>query len=93
MPALSRNQATIVLERSQIRDEDDIPCKSDLDHPMTDGAGRMSRSLAVKIAERLGVLPELPIGFQGRIGEAKGFWSINFSDKTEAIWLETYESQ
>ncbi|KAE9365653.1 hypothetical protein N431DRAFT_563500 [Stipitochalara longipes BDJ] len=90
--ALSRNRATILLKRAQIIDKDDIPCELYPDHPMTDGAGRMSKSLAEKIAERLG-LTDLPSGFQGRIGEAKGFWIIDYSDKSDSIWLETYESQ
>jgi hypothetical protein len=82
----------VVLERSQILDCDDIPCESDPTHKMTDGAGRISPSLAQKISQRLG-LSYLPSGFQGRIGEAKGFWTINYADQSGLDWIKTYESQ
>lgn len=87
--ALSRNWATIALKRSQIIDRDDIICGSEV---MTDGAGRMSLSLALKITEKLG-LSHLPSGFQGRLGEAKGFWSVYYGDETGKDWIENYKSQ
>lgn len=59
---------------------------------MTDGAGRISWPLALKVMEILG-LSYPPSGFQGRIGEAKGFWSVDYSDKSGQIWIEVYESQ
>lgn len=102
--ALSRNTATVVLERSQIHDKDDIYCGKHIrpdgteddivcdKHNMTDGAGRMSLALATEVARKLGLL-YLPCGFQGRLGEAKGFWTIDHQDKSNKIWIETYASQ
>jgi hypothetical protein len=59
---------------------------------MTDGAGRLSFSLAQKIITKLGL--SYPVsGFQGRIGEAKGFWSVDHSDRSGDLWIETYASQ
>ncbi len=61
---------------------------------MNDGIGRMSSSLARKISESMGLM-DVPAGFQGRIGSAKGVW---IRDKTEfnideGDWIETYPSQ
>jgi RNA dependent RNA polymerase len=92
MPVLSRNWATVVLERSQIIDRDDIYSESDPKHAMTDGGGRISPALAERIARYLG-LAYTPSGFQGRIGEAKGFWTVDYSDKSEEEWIETRTSQ
>ena len=46
---------------------------------MNDGIGRMSSSLARKVSESMGLL-DVPAGFQGRIGSAKGVW---IRDKTD----------
>jgi hypothetical protein len=92
--ALSRNTATVLLDQSQIREKEDLqdltfgPTKE----IMTDGAGRISLALAFKIAAQLG-LGYLPGGFQGRIGPAKGFWTVDFNDRTGEEWIETYRSQ
>ena len=61
---------------------------------MNDGMGRMSRSLARKIAECLG-LDRTPAGYQGRIGCAKGVWIIDVDDDglEDDDWIETYQSQ
>jgi len=59
---------------------------------MTDGAGRLSLTLALRIREQLG-LAHLPSGFQGRIGSAKGFWTINHQDHGLDEWIEVYDSQ
>lgn len=67
----------------------DIKCGSE---DMTDGAGQMSRALAERITEMYG-LPFRPSGFQGRIGPAKGFWSIDFSDTSDTEWIAVYKSQ
>jgi hypothetical protein len=87
--ALSRNIATVVLEQKQIHYKKDILCGSEV---MTDGAGRMSYSLALRVAQKLG-LTYLPCGFQGRLGEAKGFWSIDHRDRGAKDWIEVYDSQ
>ena len=46
---------------------------------MTDGAGQISLALAHKVAQQLPVA-FFPSGFQGRIGEAKGFWTVRNGD-------------
>jgi len=88
--ALSRNIATVVIERSKIRPKNDI--KNKAGEKMTDGAGRISQTLARKVAQQLG-LTYLPSGFQARLGEAKGFWSVNPQDYGADEWIEVYESQ
>ncbi|RDL40876.1 uncharacterized protein BP5553_00855 [Venustampulla echinocandica] len=87
--ALSRNSATVTLELSQIRYRHDIEYNNEV---MTDGAGRISWALALKVMEILG-LAYPPSGFQGRIGEAKGFWSVDHSDRSGQSWIEVYDSQ
>ena len=78
-----------MLERSQIHDKKD---KFIGKHVMTDGAGRISYALALKVTQKLG-LTYLPCGFQGRIGEAKGFWTIDHRDRSIEDWIEVYASQ
>lgn len=53
---------------------------------MTDGAGRISKSLAIKIATKLG-LTNLPSGFQERIGKVEGFWSFGNSERPRD-WIQ-----
>ncbi|KAF4618382.1 hypothetical protein G7Y89_g14922 [Cudoniella acicularis] len=89
--ALSRNTATVVLQRSQIRNRPDIFYEGK-GKEMTDGAGLMSRSLALKVAQKLG-LSHFPSGFQGRIGEAKGFWTVHPNDTSGEDWIDVYASQ
>lgn len=59
---------------------------------MTDGAGRISPAAAAQVRDLLG-LSFLPSGFQGRIGAAKGFWTVDHSDVSDEIWIECYHSQ
>ncbi|RYP56745.1 hypothetical protein DL769_009871 [Monosporascus sp. CRB-8-3] len=61
---------------------------------MNDGIARMSSSLARKISESMGLI-DVPAGFQGRIGSAKGFWIRHRpeTDADEDDWIETYPSQ
>lgn len=61
---------------------------------MNDGIGRMSSSLARKVSESMGLL-DVPAGFQGRIGSAKGVWIRDKTDlgAKEEDWIETYPSQ
>lgn len=61
---------------------------------MNDGIGRMSRSLARKVAASLG-LSDTPCGFQARIGSAKGMWIVDTKDDglEDKDWIETYPSQ
>jgi len=86
---VSRNSATIILEPEQILHVPDIRNGKDI---MTDGAGRMSEALADMIKDKLG-LSKTPSGFQARIGEAKGFWSVDYGSKRPGVWIELYASQ
>lgn len=89
--ALSRNTATIELKWSQIR-----PIKNDLRSAkgqiMTDGGGRLSKALALRITEYLG-LSHAPCGFQARLGGAKGFWVVDIQDHGIDEWIEVYPKQ
>lgn len=88
--SLSPTYPTVVLERGQIRHR---PKDLGVQAVMNDGIGRMSRSLAHKIARWLG-LTETPVCFQGRFGCAKGIWIINTDDDlSDDDWIETYPSQ
>ncbi|KAL3417199.1 RNA-dependent RNA polymerase [Phlyctema vagabunda] len=87
--ALSRTFESVLLQRDQILERNDIKCNGEV---MTDGAGRLSPTLALKITQKLG-LTHLPSGFQGRIGEAKGFWSVDCHDQSNKEWIEIYPSQ
>ncbi|RYP52716.1 hypothetical protein DL768_002145 [Monosporascus sp. mg162] len=73
------------------QDEDIL---SPTDKVMNDGIARMSSSLARKISESMGLI-DVPAGFQGRIGSAKGFWIRHRTDTDadEDDWIETYPSQ
>ncbi|KAL6354080.1 hypothetical protein LRP88_12413 [Fusarium phalaenopsidis] len=93
---------TIVLEPNQFRHQDTMlgfhkymreeDKKEQQD--MGDGIGRMSRSLARKVATHLGLL-EAPCAFQARIGSAKGMWIVDVEDDglDDNDWIETYPSQ
>ncbi|KAM4057214.1 RNA dependent RNA polymerase domain-containing protein [Hirsutella rhossiliensis] len=89
--SLSRTWPTVVLKRHQIlcRDRD-----VGTHETMNDGIGRMSRSLARKVATCLG-LTYVPSGYQARIGSAKGMWIIDVEDDglEEDDWIEIYPSQ
>lgn len=87
--ALSKNVESVLLEADQIRFKEDIACNGEV---MTDGAGRISRNLATRIANRLR-LKYVPSSFQGRLGEAKGLWTIDHSDRSDDDWIEVYASQ
>ena len=92
--ALSRNSATVILDRAQIRECEDLtfPRENPKGEVMTDGAGRISPTLALKVTQILG-LSYPPSSFQGRIGSAKGVWTVEYSDKSGEDWIETSRSQ
>lgn len=103
--ALSRNSATVVLKPSEIRFiKRDITCSDsscrDLtcndpqreDEVFNDGAGRISPSLAQKIIQKLGI-DYSPSAFQGRLGEAKGLWVVDYMDRSRDDWIEVFPSQ
>ncbi|KAG5982041.1 hypothetical protein E4U55_002389 [Claviceps digitariae] len=91
---LTNTTATVVLEKRQI-----YHCPEDVgEFPMNDGIGRISQSLAKKIASCLG-LEDVPCVFQARFGSAKGMWVVDTLytppdiDDREDDWIVTYPSQ
>lgn len=89
--SLSRTCPTIVLERHQIYNRAADLVNKEV---MNDGIGRMSRSVARKVATHLG-LSETPCCYQARIGSAKGIWIVDVEDDglDDNDWIETYPSQ
>jgi hypothetical protein len=88
---LSRTVPTVVLRDDQIRImQHDI--FSPANNIMNDGIGRISPALALQIRNAMH-LDELPSGFQGRIGSAKGFWIRDIYDTSDEVWIELYPSQ
>ncbi|RYO81292.1 hypothetical protein DL766_009764 [Monosporascus sp. MC13-8B] len=81
----------IALNQFRHRDDDIL---SPTGKVMSDGIARMSSSLARKISKSMGLI-DVPAGFQGRIGSAKGFWIRHRTDTDadEDDWIETYPSQ
>ncbi|KAL2261484.1 hypothetical protein VTK26DRAFT_4059 [Humicola hyalothermophila] len=59
---------------------------------MNDGIARMSRTVARKIRDALG-LSDIPSAIQGRMGSAKGMWLLDVTDSGDTDWIETYPSQ
>ncbi|KAI0480162.1 RNA dependent RNA polymerase-domain-containing protein [Xylariaceae sp. FL0804] len=88
---LSRTHKTVVLRPEQIRHQvHDI--RSPANKVMNDGIARMSPALARQVRDLMG-LPDIPAGYQGRLGSAKGFWIRDTTDTTDDIWIETMPSQ
>ncbi|KAI1754158.1 hypothetical protein F4782DRAFT_528600 [Xylaria castorea] len=88
---LSRTHPTVVLEPQQIRHRD-ADVLSPTRKVMNDGIARMSTALARKVRDIMG-LDDIPAGFQGRFGSAKGVWIRDTEDISDEIWIETYPSQ
>ncbi|KAI8964087.1 RNA dependent RNA polymerase-domain-containing protein [Daldinia sp. FL1419] len=88
---LSRTHPTVVLRPEQIRHR-----PSDILSPtnkvMNDGISLMSYGLARAIRDMMG-LQDIPAGFQGRFGSAKGFWIRDTNSTDDEIWIETTPSQ
>ncbi|KAI8627360.1 hypothetical protein F5Y19DRAFT_465852 [Xylariaceae sp. FL1651] len=88
---LSRTHPTVVLQPEQILHQPkDI--LSPTGKVMNDGIGRMSTALARQIRDKMG-LDNIPAGYQGRLGSAKGFWIRDTRDTSDDIWIETFPSQ
>ncbi|KAK0711886.1 RNA dependent RNA polymerase-domain-containing protein [Lasiosphaeris hirsuta] len=88
---LSKTCPALVFEPCQIiHQEEDL--RSPTGMVMNDGIGRMSRGVARKIRDSLG-LTDLPTAVQGRIGSAKGMWIMCVQHTSDEIWIETYPSQ
>ncbi len=80
----------MTFEPDQIYHRGDI--LSPIGKVMNDGIGRMSRSVARKIRDVLG-LSDVPSAIQGRMGSAKGMWLMDVVDASDEDWIETYASQ
>ncbi|KAK3322996.1 RNA dependent RNA polymerase-domain-containing protein [Apodospora peruviana] len=88
---LSKTFPSVVFEPGQIINQpDDI--KSPIGKVMNDGIGRMSRNVARKIRDVLGI-SDIPSAVQGRLGPAKGMWLMDVRDTGDEDWIETYPSQ
>ncbi|KAI0382976.1 RNA dependent RNA polymerase-domain-containing protein [Hypomontagnella monticulosa] len=88
---LSRTRPTIVVQPEQIRHQP-VDILSPTGKVMNDGIARISHGLARAIRDILR-LADLPAGFQGRFGSAKGFWIRDTTDTSDDIWIETFPSQ
>ena len=88
---LSKTVPALTFEQEQIiHHPEDI--LSPIGKVMNDGIGRMSRSVARKIRDILG-LTDIPSAIQGRMGSAKGMWLMDVADSGDTDWIETYPSQ
>ncbi|OLN97828.1 putative RNA-dependent RNA polymerase 2 [Colletotrichum chlorophyti] len=88
---LSKTTPVVLLDFHQIRHRDH-DMLSPAGNIMNDGIGRMSRGLARKVRDVVG-LRDVPSAIQGRFGSAKGIWLIDIGDTEDQIWLETWPSQ
>jgi hypothetical protein len=85
-----------------------VPCTRVISLPgirkpvMNDGCALISRNLAKRICEQLGINGDIPSAFQGRIAGAKGLWMVDgerskhrvFSENGgDDIWIEISDSQ
>ncbi|KAK4202126.1 putative RNA dependent RNA polymerase [Triangularia verruculosa] len=88
---LSKTFPTVVFGPEQIivHEEDMV---SPIGKVMNDGIGRMSRTVARRIRDIMG-LTEIPSAVQGRIGPAKGMWLMDVFDTGDEEWIATYPSQ
>lgn len=90
---LSKTIPSVPLCRNEILHLKDPPGKD----PMNDGCARMSKSLAVHIANSLD-LGTTPSVFQGRIAGAKGVWMADRDDTAynsgdRSFWIQISDSQ
>ncbi|KAJ5626669.1 hypothetical protein N7528_004096 [Penicillium herquei] len=100
---LSKTFASITLKPTQVLHKKDNPRWVRV---MNDGCALMSRALARKICQTLGITGNgskfIPSAFQGRIAGAKGLWMVDrstsmyqsFSENDgDDLWLEISDSQ
>ncbi|PLB35770.1 RNA dependent RNA polymerase [Aspergillus candidus] len=91
---LSKTFATVTLTPQQVFYLRDIP-----DHPvMNDGCALMSRALAQRVCDSLGITGSIPSSFQGRIAGAKGLWMVDkhashVAAGPDDIWIQISDSQ
>ncbi|KAL2128099.1 hypothetical protein VTI74DRAFT_9740 [Chaetomium olivicolor] len=88
---LSKTFPAVTFEPDQIHHHS-VDILSPVGKVMNDGIGRMSRSVARKIRDALG-LSDIPSAIQGRMGSAKGMWLMDVADARDEDWIETYPSQ
>jgi hypothetical protein len=88
---LSKTFPALTFEPDQIRHHPQ-DLLSPIGKVMNDGIGLMSRSVARRIRDALG-LSDIPSAIQGRMGSAKGMWLMDVADTGDADWIDTYPSQ
>ncbi|PLN81590.1 putative RNA-directed RNA polymerase [Aspergillus taichungensis] len=87
---LSKTFATVTLTPQQVLHLRDTP--------MNDGCALMSRALAQRICDSLGITGSTPSSFQGRIAGAKGLWMVDkhashVAAAPDDIWIQISDSQ
>lgn len=96
---LSKTYASVKLDCFQIVHPPGPPKNK---HVMNDGCALMSRALANKIYQSLGISGNTPSAFQGRIAGAKGLWMVDrhesiyksfIEENGPDIWIEISDSQ
>ncbi|KAL5335828.1 RNA dependent RNA polymerase-domain-containing protein [Aspergillus crustosus] len=90
---LSKTFATVVLKPKQV-----VPLADPPGHRvMNDGCALMSRQLANKICDSLGITSNTPSAFQGRIAGAKGLWMVDAHQSQittdDDLWIQISDSQ
>ncbi|KAE8152518.1 RNA dependent RNA polymerase-domain-containing protein [Aspergillus avenaceus] len=89
---LSKTYATVALKPWQVLHLRDAPGTV-----MNDGCALMSRGLANKICDSLGITGNTPSAFQGRIAGAKGLWMVDRHESDifpgNDVWIQITDSQ
>ncbi|CAG8079886.1 unnamed protein product [Penicillium olsonii] len=94
---LSKTFDTVTLKPSQVLRLKDPAGRT----VMNDGCALMSRALANRICDRLGITTATPSCFQGRIAGAKGLWMVDRHQSSigtemvdgDDIWIQISDSQ
>lgn len=91
---LSKTMPSVALRTNEILHLKDPPGKT----VMNDGCARMSKSLAIHIADMLDIGGITPSCFQGRIAGAKGIWMVDRDDTAfkagdRNYWIQISDSQ
>ncbi|PKY06294.1 putative RNA-directed RNA polymerase [Aspergillus campestris IBT 28561] len=91
---LSKTFATVTLTPQQVFYLRDLPNRT----VMNDGCALMSRALAQRVCDSLGITGSTPSSFQGRIAGAKGLWMVDkhashVAAGPDDIWIQISDSQ
>ncbi|PYH48858.1 RNA dependent RNA polymerase [Aspergillus saccharolyticus JOP 1030-1] len=92
---LSKTYATVVLRPSQVLSLPDLPGRP----VMNDGCALMSRAMASRICDMLGITGMTPSAFQGRFAGAKGLWMVDrhqsqlSAECDDEMWIQISDSQ